>query len=188
MCEKLWWTYILYKRGDKMNYICHHGVKGMKWGVRRYQNKDGSLTSEGKERYSVEERKRNSKELNDTISRSRANNDTGRPSAEEVWKTSATMQKFSKITKNDYKKRNDIYDGKIDVPNDVKKKYGYVFNDHELRVYGYGEKFHELMKKKASELVYDEKDVQTIMKLVEEADWNNINSDTYNKNAWLYWH
>ena len=29
----------------------HHGVKGQKWGVRRYQNKDGSLTAEGKKRY-----------------------------------------------------------------------------------------------------------------------------------------
>lgn len=27
--------------------IYHHGVKGQRWGVRRYQNKDGSLTEEG---------------------------------------------------------------------------------------------------------------------------------------------
>lgn len=32
--------------------LYHHGVKGMKWGIRRYQRKDGSLTPEGKKRYS----------------------------------------------------------------------------------------------------------------------------------------
>lgn len=31
--------------------IKHHGVKGQKCGVRRYQNKDGTLTPEGKIRY-----------------------------------------------------------------------------------------------------------------------------------------
>ena len=31
--------------------LYHHGVKGMKWGVRRYQNKDGSLTNAGKVHY-----------------------------------------------------------------------------------------------------------------------------------------
>lgn len=31
--------------------IVHSGVKGMRWGVRRYQNKDGSLTAAGRKRY-----------------------------------------------------------------------------------------------------------------------------------------
>ena len=30
--------------------LYHHGIKGQKWGVRRYQNADGSLTSAGKKR------------------------------------------------------------------------------------------------------------------------------------------
>ncbi len=34
----------------EMNELRHHGVKGQKWGVRRYQNKDGSLTAAGKRR------------------------------------------------------------------------------------------------------------------------------------------
>lgn len=33
------------------NTLQHWGIKGMKWGVRRYQNKDGSLTPAGKKRY-----------------------------------------------------------------------------------------------------------------------------------------
>ena len=32
-------------------YLAHHGIKGMKWGVRRFQNFDGSLTSAGRTRY-----------------------------------------------------------------------------------------------------------------------------------------
>lgn len=39
--------YILTANGE----LFHYGVKGMKWGVRRYQNSNGSLTSAGKKRY-----------------------------------------------------------------------------------------------------------------------------------------
>lgn len=33
------------------NSIYHHGIKGQKWGVRRYQNEDGTFTEAGKKRY-----------------------------------------------------------------------------------------------------------------------------------------
>lgn len=36
------------------NELYHHGIKGMKWGIRRFQNKDGSLTNAGRKRYSKE--------------------------------------------------------------------------------------------------------------------------------------
>ncbi len=38
-------------------YLMHHGVLGQRWGVRRYQNKDGSLTSAGKARLSKQDTK-----------------------------------------------------------------------------------------------------------------------------------
>ena len=37
--------------------IVHHGVKGQRWGIRRYQNENGSLTSAGKKRQAKQEAK-----------------------------------------------------------------------------------------------------------------------------------
>ena len=39
------------------NYLSHHGIKGQKWGLRRYQNPDGSLTEEGRRRRGFSDKK-----------------------------------------------------------------------------------------------------------------------------------
>lgn len=44
----------MYYRIHYKNELCHFGIKGQRWGVRRYQNEDGTLTAEGKERYNKE--------------------------------------------------------------------------------------------------------------------------------------
>ena len=42
---------ILTRALEEQDTLCHHGILGQKWGVRRYQNPDGSLTDEGRKRY-----------------------------------------------------------------------------------------------------------------------------------------
>ena len=53
-----------------MEELNHSGIKGMRWGQRRYQNKDGSLTEAGKKRYARDAREQNWEIGSDGIARS----------------------------------------------------------------------------------------------------------------------
>lgn len=45
-------VFLVHRSEDsKDDYLMHYGILGMKWGVRRFQNKDGSLTAKGLKRY-----------------------------------------------------------------------------------------------------------------------------------------
>ena len=45
------------------NELYHHGVKGQKWGIRRYQNEDGTLTPAGQKKKLKQQKKAEKKEL-----------------------------------------------------------------------------------------------------------------------------
>lgn len=47
----------MYYYNDKNNELCHYGVKGMKWGVRKYQDSSGRYTAEGRKRYVADKTK-----------------------------------------------------------------------------------------------------------------------------------
>lgn len=55
--------------------LYHHGVKGMHWGVRRYQNEDGSLTAAGRRRYNRQETRRVQQERRDQLNSRRTMSD-----------------------------------------------------------------------------------------------------------------
>lgn len=57
----------------RLDYIAHNGIKGMKWYHRRFQNKDGSLTPEGRERYGVGKKQRAVNDIISTLSNDELN-------------------------------------------------------------------------------------------------------------------
>ena len=99
---------------NEHNFLCHYGIKGMKWGIRRYQNPDGSLTAEGIQRYGSKiglakriqgENKKAAKLERDWLVKEHATNIAfkGAAKAESKLRKAQSKNKTNEITKKEQK-------------------------------------------------------------------------------------
>lgn len=99
----------------------HHGIKGQKWGVRRFQNKDGSLKPSGQKRYSIDHDRRGRQVIVDQNGKKMSGSD--RRFMEKA------MKKDLKSRLKDDKEARTKYAEYKRAKRDSKQSYTYVGND-----------------------------------------------------------
>jgi hypothetical protein len=124
------------------DFIMHHGIKGQKWGIRRYQNPDGSYTPEGMKRYGINQNgwmnKRGRKRYADDWERTILSGDS---LDDGKYKTSY-MRQFDKVSEyNDavegLKQLNKAYGANLKLGANSRGEFSYGIDDDDLRRNGY---------------------------------------------------
>lgn len=111
-----------------MNYLIHHGIQGQKWGLRRYQNEDGSLTPEGKARYA--EAKSHATTLNDKAREVALKEDERGKLDKEIYskKSKLSKKKSSKAKAKIEAQLNQLKKSRTSIDNKIKKGQAEIDN------------------------------------------------------------
>lgn len=117
------------------DYLAHHGIKGQKWGVRRYQNPDGTLTSEG--RAKLYSKQLTGLGFDDATLRYNYNRQKSKLGMQERKLTRAQrknnaekIEKYSKKVDETNKTMEDIYRKRLDINHEIYDLIGKVLKDN----------------------------------------------------------
>lgn len=113
------------------NELYHYGVKNMHWGVRRWQNEDGSYKPGGAEHYYTPKSSRDSKKIKKAVDKymTEHNQDRMARRIEKVAYKNLKNKDVSKVMDLN-KKQNDAMDRLVDTENEFIDKNGWVDENH----------------------------------------------------------
>lgn len=121
--------------------LYHHGILGMKWGVRRYQNYDGSLTAAGKKRYDRIGPDRTRREIQKAVNAQREE----KYGSVNRWRSSYGIGKNSDKVQAEKKKAYNDWTESDAYKNAVKtqEKLDTLYNKGKISVESYDSQYHK---------------------------------------------
>lgn len=156
---------------EYQNFLAHHGIKGQKWGVRRYQNDDGTLTPEGRARY-LEETERaynENRRINQTAKQHlKSINEYNKRASKEI-----NIDDYDKVSKYLYNK--------------INKKVSEAGDDDQKRIDAsskamvYEKKMKEFVKSKETVTIKEIHDYSNALGKEMNANMARLNSSEDNK-------
>ena len=115
------------------DYLAHHGIKGMKWGIRRFQNPDGTYTIAGRKRYGIGDAEKEAQRK--AKAKAKAAKQKAREESKALRAKRASERRIAKAAHGDASKRllNKLTDEELKAVNDrLKMEQSYKDMMHKI--------------------------------------------------------